>query len=59
MLAYAIFRIAARLQLHQHSIYVQCRNCFMFGTPMADLECGNCGSSETVLYWPFRMRAGL
>jgi hypothetical protein len=54
---YAIFRIVARLGLHQHSIYVQCRDCLMLGTPMPDLECGNCGSGNTVLYWPFRMRA--
>lgn len=40
---------------HQHteSVFIRCKNCLLFGTPMPrDMVCGNCGSSDTVAYAP-------
>lgn len=42
---------------HTHSLYVHCLSCQMFGTPTPTrfidaVECGNCGSMETVKYYP-------
>ena len=47
---------------HNHiaSVYVRCQVCLTFGTPMPHetqetdfpVKCGNCGSTETVTYYP-------
>ena len=42
---------------HTHSLYIHCLSCQMFGTPMPTrfidaVECGSCGSMETVKYYP-------
>jgi hypothetical protein len=38
---------------HEHSLFLRCLNCNIWGTPMpGDTECGNCGSFETVQYFP-------
>ena len=41
---------------HQASIYVRCRECFMFGTPLPEEMdppyCGNCHSRQVELYRP-------
>lgn len=42
---------------HTHIVYVRCLNCCMFGInlPIEFIQaakCGNCGSMETVKYYP-------
>lgn len=42
---------------HTHSLYVHCLNCRSFGVPEESnfteaVQCGNCGSMETVKYYP-------
>lgn len=42
---------------HTHSLYVRCLDCRLFGIPMPTryvdaAECGNCGSMNTVKYYP-------
>lgn len=42
---------------HQNSVYVHCLECQMFGIPLPfkfnqPVPCGNCGSTETVHYFP-------
>lgn len=42
---------------HSHSLYVRCNECHTFGIPMDTnfteaAECGNCGSMNTVKYYP-------
>lgn len=42
---------------HSHSLYVHCLRCQAWGVPLpssflAAVDCGNCGSLETVKYYP-------
>lgn len=42
---------------HTHSLYVHCLKCKSFGVPQPSdfieaVECGNCGSMDTVKYYP-------
>lgn len=38
---------------HSHSVFVRCKDCLLFGTPMpGEYQCGNCNSQNTVSYNP-------
>jgi hypothetical protein len=42
---------------HQHSLYVHCLECRLFGIPLPFkfnqvVLCGNCGSMDTIRYFP-------
>lgn len=38
---------------HEHSLFLRCLSCNRWGTPMPnDTKCGNCGSLDTVEYFP-------
>ena len=41
---------------HQHSIYTRCGDCNAWGTNLPrEKKCGNCGSMNTVVYYPEEM----